>query len=118
MKPELITIRSKIKGVVKAWQLQYPVKTAEHDKIYILKQLKKLNLNICNEKDIADIIGNTSWTSLVCDSCDKKVGALVVVGDSPDYDSRTAWMCKKCLIKAIKLFDTEKSNSSEVNNKE
>ena len=42
-----------------------------------------------------------------CFECnDKNPTALVEVGEKPDYDSATTWLCPKCVEKAYKLIST------------
>jgi len=56
-------------------------------------------------KQVNQIIGNDSWTDPgFCNECGKRSKALVEIGQSREYDSRTAYVCRKCLEKALKLF--------------
>jgi len=51
------------------------------------------------------IIGNGSWTSVPeCNECKTDVEAVVRIGDEPDYESSTAWVCEDCLKKALALI--------------
>lgn len=54
-------------------------------------------------EEVDEVIGNGSWTSLRCDECKRQVEAAVMVGDEPDYESNTAWVCVDCLKKALDL---------------
>ena len=48
------------------------------------------------------IIGNGSWTSVPeCNECKTDVEAVIRIGDEPDYESSTAWVCEDCLKKAL-----------------
>lgn len=50
--------------------------------------------------DIDRVIGNSSWTSLTCQTCNREVDAVVIVGECEIYT------CKKCVKKMHKLFKT------------
>jgi hypothetical protein len=54
------------------------------------------------------VIGNGSWTDTpTCSECGRAgLPAVVQVGEEPDYDSRTAWLCGDCLRRAIDLIPT------------
>jgi hypothetical protein len=39
-----------------------------------------------------------------CDGCDRYVSAVAVVGETPDYESSTAHICRDCLIAALQLL--------------
>ena len=42
-------------------------------------------------------------TNLSCGECNDAVDAVVQIGDEPDYDADTVWVCAKCLERAILL---------------
>jgi hypothetical protein len=59
--------------------------------------------------DVTAIVGNASWSSAPpCDECGMSPGAVVSVGQEPDYESATACMCLRCLSKAISLLVEDK----------
>jgi hypothetical protein len=96
---KILTEQSKCKGIVNEWIRQY----GKNEKRGILHKLQKLK-GVGTPKEIADIIGNDSWTSLDCSECGEKVGDVIVLGEPQDYESYTAYICKKCLTKAVKMF--------------
>lgn len=53
---------------------------------------------------VNEIIGNESWTRCSCSECGGDVDAVVQLGESPDYESRTAWICKQCVKLALDAF--------------
>lgn len=59
-----------------------------------------------NPDDVDAITGNTSWTSCICNECYENVEAMVEIGQEPDYDSSTAYICLSCLSEALKLLDS------------
>jgi len=110
---KLITTRTQIRGIVKCWKKQYgynfwkksygpcPDVIGFNNKKEIYDKLKTLDLEKVSAKAIEKIIGNSTWTDLKCNECNKKCKAVMRVGDKPDYDSNTAWLCEKCLRKAL-----------------
>lgn len=55
-------------------------------------------------KQVDEVIGNGSWTSLKCNECSGNVDSVVIVGEPMDYDSSTAYICGPCLCRASELF--------------
>lgn len=49
--------------------------------------------------DVDRIIGNSSWTSTNCDECGSKPEFVVMVGEEPNYESNTAFICAQCILK-------------------
>lgn len=41
---------------------------------------------------------------MTCDQCNKEVDTLVVVGQEPDYESRTASLCPDCVKAAFDVL--------------
>ncbi len=41
----------------------------------------------------------------VCSECNKESWDIVEIGQPPDYDSSTAYICEKCLKEALKLIE-------------
>ena len=54
---------------------------------------------------VNDIIGNQSWTQCSCSECNRDVDAVVQLGQEPDYESSTAWICRDCIKLAAAAFD-------------
>lgn len=64
--------------------------------------------------DIDETIGNDSWTSVPrCSECSSRPDCVVEIGEEPDYESSTAWMCRKCLRAAIEELGTVPIPDSE-----
>lgn len=55
------------------------------------------------EQDVDAAIGNDSWTANRCDECREDIDVVVRLGEPPDYDSRTFYICLDCLRKALEL---------------
>lgn len=102
-----LTQRDVIKGVLDRWVDQYPnMEYVFHDGrsvAAIKKQLESLDTDTCTIEDVDAIIGNSSWTELKCDSCDKPQ-TIMVMFDGGDYGRPDTGICEKCLTKANKLF--------------
>jgi len=50
-------------------------------------------------------IGNKSWTRTECGECGAENVPVVVLGEEPDYESSTAWVCLGCLRKAVAMLE-------------
>lgn len=48
--------------------------------------------------DVDRIIGNNSWTSTRCDECGESPEFVVMVGEEPDYESNTVFICSPCIL--------------------
>lgn len=57
------------------------------------------------EEDVTAIIGNNSWTRNTCDQCEQDVAATVLVGAAPTIESRTASLCRDCVLAALTALD-------------
>ena len=55
------------------------------------------------------------WRVCLCYECGYKVDSLVEIGDEPDYESETAYVCQSCLEKALNLIKQTTLNT-EVSN--
>lgn len=64
----------------------------------VIKQLSEED-NLTQER-AQEIVGDTYSLELICDECGKDSSALIRLGEQPDYESRTASICQKCLANA------------------
>jgi hypothetical protein len=103
---ELITERSLIATVSERWREQYS-SSRYPDKQSIAVRLEKLDLKTATAEQVKEIIGNDSWTRVPrCSECGtESVARIVRVGEEPDYDSNTAYLCPSCVCKAMKLVE-------------
>ena len=95
-----ITERDMIRNVAEKWRIQYL--NGSPDKLNILSGLLSLNKETASSDDVAKIISNSSWTELKCDECKKYVKEIIQLGQEPDYESSTAWICGDCLEEAFR----------------
>ncbi len=100
---KLITERDIIREVPKRWQRTYQDGKYGKDKIDIMHQLLALDTEVATSKQIADIIGNDAWTTMSCSECGKRSIPVIEVGDEPDYESNTVWLCFGCIDKLYEL---------------
>jgi ribosomal protein S14 len=104
----LVTKTQKIKDVAASWHRQYYKKSQrcipDADKAAIYEALLALHEG-ASEDQVAEAIGNRSWTSNRCSECGNDVEALVQVGEEPSYESITAWLCGDCINRAAALLN-------------
>ena len=104
---ELITERSQIKSVAQRWDAVYgpdfrPIISGNSKEISVT--LHALNLNKVSTKTVNKIIGNDTWTVLVCAECDVKVKKVVVFyGPLGDHAHQ---ICESCATKVKTMFKT------------
>lgn len=106
MSIKIRTKQSIIDGVAEMWKHQYgESNTKEYQQLCALVSP--------TEEQIANIIGNSSWTENECTECRKDFPIVIQIGDDPDYDSDTVWLCTECLQKALRMaISLDSSNSS------
>ena len=94
---DIISRRDVLLGIPDAWAQQYHEKrwAIDPDKLHIGARLQSLKGTDYTEKQVNEIIGNASWTSLRCDECEKQVDAVVLFGD-PEYPQIK--VCEGCLL--------------------
>lgn len=107
---KLVTIRDLIRQVPERWKAQYCYaegkwgKTMGGDTSLVYKGLAALDRETATPEQVAAIIGNGSWSQLLCNECGQNVDAIVELGQPPDHDSSTANVCVSCMYKAIALL--------------
>ena len=104
---KLITERDKIKETPPRWEAIYKNTKYGEDKIDIMNILNALDTELATSQQIADIIGNDTWTTMTCSECGKSSIPVIEVGDEPDYESHTVWLCFGCINKLYQLIKGE-----------
>ena len=67
------------------------------------RQLLELGPN--PDPDEVDRVMGSTWTKHLCDECrNRSEGPWLELGQEPDYESRTAWICSDCLEQASNLL--------------
>lgn len=83
---KIICVDDLVKNIVKRWKDSYCInggwayESSTHPKELIYKKLLRLGRNKTKEK-VDEIIGNSSWTSLICDECGSYVNAVIELGE-------------------------------------
>lgn len=117
---KLITKRDLIRNVAAKWRRQYEpfqdddrplfswrtgITSPPLNKRQTAEKLDALDKETATPEDVANIIGNKGWTSMKCDECGAEVDAVVRVGAEPDYDSNTACLCFRCVLRAFQVVE-------------
>lgn len=106
---KIITVRDRVREVAAEWYKTYKDEIdGQHQgttingrtKIQIYYELRDLLPDVASVDDVTAIIGNGSWTRLTCSECRRDVEIVIEVGEEPDYESCTAWLCINCVRKA------------------
>ena len=98
---KLVTIRSQIREVADLWNAQYPdlPSTGKHY-IAIGKALKLLDPETATAKDVAAIIGNTTWVCPTqCYECGYHFDRVIEF--SSERECNTFHLCFVCITKAF-----------------
>ena len=93
-----ITKQDIVDSVYDKWIKQYKDTTETHF-IEITKLLKDAK----TEKEVDDVIGNDSWTVLVCTSCEKDQDEVVEIKKAEQWVLPRIVLCKSCLTKALNI---------------
>ena len=101
-----VTQRDLIRTADKRWRDQY-WNTRDLDKSRKALALTQLDKDTATEEDVTRIIGNRSWTQLICDECGTEVLAAVIMGGNPGTGRNSRHICKPCLQKALTLMEVE-----------
>lgn len=112
---KIITSQSLANGVYARWEEQYDGYTFVdgEKKKTIMQSLKNLQAPV-DPEEVNRIIGNTSWTTPPsCDVCGKFNGPVIEVGEEPDYESNTAYICLDCVQSVVRLAEEHKAGRHE-----
>ncbi len=109
----IITKRERIKGVLKSWEStykEYKGREGWEDKFEIQSKLCKLDFKICSAEEVKKIIGNDTWTELLCDECEKDSDLIVRFLEryECEYEANPCDLCLSCLKESIKLGKNKK----------
>lgn len=120
---KLITQRDQIRTVAARWKEQYcrrafsPAANAvidfwsrtylHHSTEEIYNKLVALDGETATPADIAAIIGNDTWVRIshqCSECCACPSDAILHVGEEPDFDSATVYLCRDCAAKVANAF--------------
>ena len=99
-----VTQRDLIQTVAKRWRDQY-WDSRDLDKSRKALALTRLDKDTASADDVAQIVGNKSWTQLLCDECGTEVESVVCIGGKPEVGRKSRYICKPCLKKALKIME-------------
>lgn len=98
----ILTVKGLLNSVVRRWKEAYRGSSQE-DKRQKGIELSRLqdegNLTVAS---VGQVIGNTTWTDLKCDSCDESFNEIVGFEVGGRYPTQ---LCQSCLTKALNLFE-------------
>ena len=100
----LLTKQHLVNTVDERWKKQYYLNSSwgyyGEYKVEKYKDLVNLGSNK-NLEDVDKIIGNSSWTRLICNHCNKDVSAVFIFGTSED----SLYICEDCANIAVEQFN-------------
>lgn len=100
--------REQVKEAITNWIANYGLEGtygADRRGRLVGRELLALDKDTATAADVAEIIGNSSWaTPRQCGECRVLTWGIVEIGEKPDYDSGTAYLCFNCLQSAIDLL--------------
>lgn len=100
----LLTKQHLVNTVDDRWKKQYYRDASwdyyGEDKIETYDKLVNLGKNK-NPEDVDKIIGNSSWTRLICNHCKKYVDAVCIIGADEIYFH----VCEDCVNIAVEQFN-------------
>jgi len=103
----LIKKQELIDSVPKRWYKEYVSRQGllACDKQGVLDKLHALEKPL-NEQEVNKIIGNSSWTYLKCDVCEKETDAILCIKplDYCPYENRGVRICNDCMVKGLNKF--------------
>jgi len=107
---KLITARTQILSIVddyarwmenKDWASR--VWTME-EKRAILHKLQTLDLTTATPDEVNSVTKAPYIKMTCCDECNRESWDVVEIGEEPNHNTRTAYICKSCINTAFKLF--------------
>lgn len=99
----LASEREEVAGVASRWKAQYcDGRGLWHNhggsnRLSTYEQLRHLSPE-ATAAEVAAIIGNDTWVGETCTECHSRK-AIALVGEEPDYESATVYLCAECICK-------------------
>lgn len=113
-----ITRRDVIRNVLKSARRTYDneywidrvLATGETPRAMI-SRLEGLDLETCSIEDVDKAWGRGSWNSMpFCSECKTRDQDVTYqIGEEPDYESRTAFLCADCMRKLVEEYLAEQA---------
>ena len=96
---KFIGAAEQIRSVANRWRQQYPGSphplSGGRDAEDIYHQLLHLGSD-ATPADVASVIGNDMWIGEICTLCRQHSNDVFQIGDEPDYESHTVYVCVSC----------------------
>jgi hypothetical protein len=102
---KIIKSQDKVKGAIESFLANYPQYNTPNAPFYTKERYNRviaLDPDKATPEDIKRDI-NSSWVMSFCSECGGEFDTVIQVGQEPDYDSCTAYLCKDCLYKAFDM---------------
>lgn len=105
----LLNERNQVRKIADIWLAQYGLYgsySADNRKRNVGQELLALDKETATAEVVAEIIGNALCVcQQECGECGTKSWNIVEIGEPPDYESATAYLCVDCLRAAVKLVE-------------
>lgn len=105
---QVLDERTQVKQAIRNWVAVYGLdRTCGADKRgrRVGAELMALDQETATAADVAEIIGTPLWAEMKsCGECRKKTWEIVEIGEKPDYESKTAYLCGDCLRDALRML--------------
>lgn len=95
------TRRQYLKDTIKRYILNSVRFSSHYYSVEKGEAMKLLDPETATTDDYDAITGSPEANHLCCGECGEEVNATVQIGESPDYESSTAYICIDCLKKAV-----------------
>jgi hypothetical protein len=105
---KLLNERAMIRGVAERFADQYDGADWSQwpDRKPAWERLRALDVETATAADVDAAIGTRGWASPpTCNECGDRGQPVVQLGQEPDYESSTAWICLDCLRRAVALAE-------------
>lgn len=104
----IIHVRDTIASAPDRWKKQYDRYSDDGGKQKITEKLMALKARgNFTAQEVNEVIGNESWTTISCETCDLSKEKLIAMGYDTEWDCPTAYTCLECLeLSAAALKDT------------
>lgn len=108
---KLLNERNQVREVAAKWRSQYGSGSYGADKRVraVGAELAALDVETASAAEVAEIVGNNVWVRMqTCGECSVETWNIVEIGEVPNYESATAYVCRDCLLAALKLIGNAK----------
>lgn len=101
-----ISERERIKQGIESFMATYSGGMYGEEWKNVSKVLKNFDPETVTKEEVDRTIGDTSWTEHKCSECGDYYSEIFMLGEEPDYESNTAYLCRGCMQEAINLCNS------------